>query len=215
MRRKRAGFLILLASGTAALAAAAGGPEVRRRSPRAVAALVLAADPGAAATATIEYGAPVLAGRRMLGELVPWNEVWRAGDDEATRLTIRTPLRFGPTPIEPGSYSLFIVPRAPASEEPWLLLVNSVADQWGAYNHDPARDVARVALDYAPAVTPLERMSIAWEVETERSGRLRVVWEAAVLTVPFEVAAAAAADDLEREPTATAPPSSPSARPRR
>jgi hypothetical protein len=160
--------------------------EVARRSPRADAVLELVAP--SPARLRVEYGAPALAGRRVFGELVPWDRIWRAGDDEATTLTTNVPLLLGTKALDPGSYALFVIPRPPDGAEPWLLVVNGVARQWGAFNHDPARDLARLPLEVEPIDRAVERLHYSWELATERAGRLRITWERISASLPFEIA---------------------------
>ena len=47
--------------------------------------------------ARVIYSRPQKKGRDIFGDLVPYGEVWRTGANEATELTIYTPLKFGKT----------------------------------------------------------------------------------------------------------------------
>lgn len=157
---------------------------VLRRSPRAQAALTLAG-----ATVTVDYGRPALRGRVAFGALVPWGEVWRAGDDEATVLATDRPLRFGGLLLEPGRYALFVRPDVAGA----TLIFNREPDQWGAFNRNPALDVGAVPLVASSIATPIELFSLALEPVEAEAGRLWLGWENSVWMAPFTVVAAAAA----------------------
>src|SRR5690606_8924513 len=74
----------------------------------------------AGANVMIDYGRPSARGRTVMGGLVPYNDVWRTGANAATQLITDAPLRVGDVRLEPGSYSLFTVPRRGA----WDLIIN-------------------------------------------------------------------------------------------
>lgn len=156
---------------------------VVRRSPRAQAALALAG-----ATVSVDYGRPALRGRVVFGELVPWEEIWRAGDDEASVLATDRPLRFGGLLLEPGRYALFVRPDPAGS----TLIFNREPDQWGAFNRNPALDVGSVPLELSSIATPIELFSLALEPVEAEAGRLWLGWGNTVWMAPFTVVAAAA-----------------------
>src|SRR4051812_12704667 len=65
---------------------------------------------------TIVYGRPYSKDpksgekRKIWGTLVPYNQVWRMGADEATILTTDKDITIGGTAIPAGSYSLYLWP---------------------------------------------------------------------------------------------------------
>ena len=65
---------------------------------------------------TITYGRPyskdpkTAAIRQIWGTLVPWDQAYRLGSDEATSLMTQVPLKFGDTTIPAGVYTLYLVP---------------------------------------------------------------------------------------------------------
>jgi Protein of unknown function (DUF2911) len=172
------------------MAGAAGSGPMVRRSPRERVTLVLSS-----ATLSIEYGRPAVAGREVWGILVPWGELFRAGDDEASVFATDTPLRLGSLAVPAGRYSLFLRPDPVRP----LLILNRQPDQWGAFNHDPALDLGSVALTITSTSIPIERFAIVLEPADERSGRLWIGWQRTVWMVALELA----------EATAPSPPGSP------
>src|SRR5947209_12647184 len=102
---------------------------------------------------SISYGRPYLKGRQVGGEVAPYGKVWRLGADEATKLTVNTRVKIANTlELAPGSYALFAIPQA----DKWTLIVNKVADQWGAFKYDQSQDVGRVEVPVTPTSSPVE-----------------------------------------------------------
>src|SRR3954451_15648697 len=55
----------------------------------------------------ITYSRPGVKGRKIFGELEPYGEVWRAGANNATKVTFSTPVKINGTTLAAGSYGLF------------------------------------------------------------------------------------------------------------
>ena len=122
---------------------------------------------------TITYGRPYLKGRQVGGEVAPYGKVWRLGADEATKLTVDTRVKIANTlELAPGSYALFAIPQA----DKWTLIVNKVADQWGAFKYDQSQDVGRVELPVTPASSPVEEFTIALTKQSGNTVTLTLAW---------------------------------------
>jgi hypothetical protein len=89
---------------------------------------------------TIKYSRPGVKGRAIWGGLVPYGKVWRAGANEATTIAFSDDVWIGGQKLAKGTYSFHATP----GQDQWTLHFNSVADQWGSYSYDPAKDVATV-----------------------------------------------------------------------
>jgi hypothetical protein len=125
-------------------------------------------------TITISYGRPSLHGRKAIGgSLVPYNEVWRLGADEATKLTTPVDLMIGDLKVPKGSYALFTI----AGQDHWTLIVNKVADQWGAFNYKQSDDLGRTPLKVAKTPSPVEEFTIAMQPAQANSLSLHFTWE--------------------------------------
>tara|TARA_Y100000385_G_scaffold9429_1_gene9848 strand:- start:744 stop:1244 length:501 start_codon:yes stop_codon:yes gene_type:complete len=92
------------------------------------------------ATISIDYGSPSVKGRKIWGGLVPFDKIWRAGANEATTFETNKDLVVGGKKLPSGKYSLFIIPN----EKKCVVIFNTKANQWGAYNYDQDLDQLRV-----------------------------------------------------------------------
>ncbi len=122
---------------------------------------------------TITYGRPSVRDRVIFGDLVPFDEVWRTGANEATTITFSEGIKVEGESLEAGTYGLFTIPRKNGE---WTIIFNSVADQWGAYNYDPDEDVLRleVSIDNAPH---MEQMMFYFEGVEDSSGMAVLHWK--------------------------------------
>lgn len=131
--------------------------------------------------ARVIYSRPQKRGRDIFGGLVPYNEVWRTGANEATELTIFTPLLFGKTVIKPGTYTLYSIPN----EEKWTIIINSATDVWGAFSYKKDKDVARLIVPCMQAVAPIETLSMIFRPETDGT-TLLIGWDDHYVEIPFK-----------------------------
>lgn len=128
----------------------------------------------------ITYGRPSVRGRTIFGDLVPFDEVWRTGANEATAISFSTPVRIEGKPLEAGTYGLFTIPGT----DRWTIILNNEAEQWGAYNYDSQKDALRVEVEPESAPTQ-ELMTFSFDNVTDSTATSALHW--AETRVPFEI----------------------------
>ena len=57
---------------------------------------------------SVEYGRPLVRGRTLLGNVIPYDRVWRTGANAATQFTTSTPIKLAGMQVPAGTYTLFI-----------------------------------------------------------------------------------------------------------
>lgn len=127
----------------------------------------------AGTTITINYGSPAVKGRKIWGDLVPYDKVWRLGANEATIFETSKDIKVGGKTLPAGKYSLYAIP----GEKQWVFIFNSKTGQWGIKNdestsEDPANDVLRVTAKPEKSATFNERMKFV----VDKNGFI-VEWE--------------------------------------
>ena len=126
---------------------------------------------------TIDYSRPAVRGRRIWGDVVPWDTVWRLGADMATHLTTDVDLMIGGTAVPAGRYTLWMYP----SETAPALIVSRAVNVFGT-NYDPSKDLARIPLTRRNGVEPAERLTLAVVDDA-----LAIRWADVMWTVPVTV----------------------------
>jgi hypothetical protein len=106
------------------------------------------------ATIQINYGSPSVRGRKIWGELVPFNEVWRAGANEATTFETDKDLTIEGSKLPAGKYSFFVIPN----KTECVVIFNKDAKQWGAYKYDDKKDQLRVKIKPQAAESITEKL---------------------------------------------------------
>ncbi len=135
-----------------------------------------------AAHVMIDYGRPSMRGRKVFGGIVPFDQVWRLGANEATQLITDRDLTIGDTKVPAGTYSLWAVP----GQNSWTLIVNSQHGQWGT-DYDAAQDFARIPMTVSPLPSPVEQFRISIEPSGSNGGTISMAWESTQATVSFKV----------------------------
>lgn len=87
----------------------------------------------------LEYERPAVRGRKIMNGLVPYGKIWRTGAGKCTRISFSQDVTIHQKLIKAGAYSLFTIPNA--SE--WTVIFNTDTTLYGAYDHDPGKDVIR------------------------------------------------------------------------
>ncbi|MFV8343911.1 DUF2911 domain-containing protein [Flavobacterium sp. XS2P39] len=106
------------------------------------------------ATITINYGSPSVRGREIWGQLVPFNQVWRAGANDATTFETDKELIVEGSKLPAGKYSFFVIP----SEKESIVIFNKEAKQWGAYKYKENEDQLRVTVKQEVAKATTEKL---------------------------------------------------------
>ncbi|MFP4227662.1 MAG: DUF2911 domain-containing protein [Salinivenus sp.] len=166
-------LLLLLGTMAPAVAQERGNDEART-------------SPNAAVSQTIDttevritYGRPQVNDRTIFGELVPYDEVWRTGANEATTISFSDDVRVEGEPIEAGTYSLYTIP----GQDTWTIIFNDVANQWGT-QYEESEDVLRV--EVTPESAPFhEMMTFRFGNVTDTRGTAALLWDE--IRVPFEI----------------------------
>jgi Protein of unknown function (DUF2911) len=146
----------------------------------------------------IRYGRPIKRGRDLFGPsdfaeaLNAGAPVWRAGANVSTRLITELPLMIGGKRIAPGEYTIFI----DLKKSDWTLILSSWPAQttyddknkaalWGAYDYTSDKDIVRLPMKVENLPHAFEQLS--WELLdlTDSGGRLAMIWDKKLASVPF------------------------------
>ncbi len=128
----------------------------------------------------IIYSRPGVKSRTIWGKLVPYNAVWRAGANEATKFIFSTDVTIEGKLLKKGSYSFFAIP----GNKEWTLIFNKVADQWGAFEYNESQDALRIKVKPEKSIGQ-EWLAYSITRMSDISAVIRLEWEK--LKVPFKI----------------------------
>lgn len=121
---------------------------------------------------SIDYSRPSQRGRKVFGELVPFDAVWRTGANQCTRISFDGPVQFGGKDVPAGTYALFTIPGL----KEWTFILNRNTELWGAYDYKKEDDLLRV--DAEPATCgPIETFTIDLADVKDDGAVLQLRWE--------------------------------------
>jgi hypothetical protein len=123
-------------------------------------------------TVAVAYSSPRAKGRKIFGApnsdpkpLVPYGEVWRAGANEATTITVDTDVTIGGKTVPAGTYTLFTIPN----QDKWTLIINKTTKNgkggplWGVPYPGEEGDFARVDMKASKLGSPVENFTISFD----------------------------------------------------
>ncbi|MEO8881482.1 MAG: DUF2911 domain-containing protein [Gemmatimonadaceae bacterium] len=135
-------------------------------------------------TVKICYGRPNVRGRPIMGGLVPYDQPWRLGADEATAIYVPFRAKIAGVKVEPGWYSLYVIPTA----KEWQIVVNSDAKRWGVDIDAKvrAKDVGTGTVPSAKNAAPVEALTIALSKDSPSKATIDVQWADTEVRIPVE-----------------------------
>lgn len=131
----------------------------------------------------ITYSQPHKRGRKVFGHLVPYNEVWRTGANEATEITLTRDAFVGGILIPADTYSIFSIP----GPDKWTIIINQEKGLWGSYNYNQKLDVARIDLPvYEAGNIAYEAFTIQFE-QRNNLADLLLLWDKTKIVIPIQL----------------------------
>lgn len=121
----------------------------------------------------INYGAPSVKGRTIWGGLEAYGKVWRTGANEATTIAFSDTVEVAGKQVPAGTYAVFTIP----TEGEWTVILNSVANQWGAYDYDATKDVLRFTVQPSMDNELVEVLQFTVTPAAENTAEVSLMWE--------------------------------------
>jgi hypothetical protein len=169
--------LVILSASLALCAAIAPAQRGRYTSPEAHTSATIAGK-----EFKVDYYAPSAHGRKIMGGLVPYGEVWCTGANIATGFTLGADIRIGDLKLPKGVYSIWTLPN----ENEWTLIVNKETGQFHL-NYKASVDFGRTKMNLKKLAAPVETFRVDLRSEGGNKGTLALVWENTEAFIPFTV----------------------------
>jgi len=128
----------------------------------------------------ISYHSPLAKGRAIWGELVPYNEVWRAGANENTTVSFSTDVKVEGKSLAAGTYGLHMIP----SPKEWVIIFSKNYYSWGSFFYNEKEDAVRVTVTPRPAPSQ-DWLSYYFSNPQAQSVSAVLRWEK--IEVPFKI----------------------------
>lgn len=131
-------------------------------------------------TIELTYSRPSIKGRRIFGDLVPFNKLWRTGANAATRVMFSEPVEIGGKRIDSGTYVLYTIPGI----DSWDVILNKGLDNWGTDGYKESLDVVRFRIESEKMKTKMETFTIDFSDITPEICSMNIRWEKTMIAIP-------------------------------
>ena len=131
-------------------------------------------------TIEIIYSRPNTKGRKVYGDLVPYNKLWRTGANAATKITFTDAVEAGGKKIDTGTYVLYTIPGF----DMWEIILNKGVSNWGIDGYKEGQDVIRFKTVPQKMRTNYETFTMEFANIKPESCDLQIMWEKTVVTIP-------------------------------
>jgi hypothetical protein len=131
----------------------------------------------------LSYSRPNMKGRKIFGDLVPYNAVWRTGANSATTLTFTDEVIIGGTKVPAGKYGLLTIPGATE----WTIVISKQTDVTSPAAYKQDQDVVRLKANAVAMPFEIETFTIMFSAVKSNSVEVGIMWDKTY--VPFTVSA--------------------------
>ena len=130
----------------------------------------------------VEYSRPSANDRKVFGNLVPMNQLWRTGANGSTDITFGQEAQFNGVKVPAGKYALYTMP----SGGEWEVVLYKDTEQWGAPKQlDDKLIVAKTKVKALKNPLFVETFSIDFNDLKTDQANLIMSWENTMVKVPI------------------------------
>src|SRR5688572_27054361 len=124
---------------------------------------------------TVEYSRPSKKGRAIYGDLVPYDQPWRTGANQATKITFSEDVKVGGIDVPKGSYALLSKP----GKKTWtFMLYPHNSTNFSSYLESTAQPLTFTSdAIVMPAGVNVETFMMGFDNLTTDSGDLYLLWD--------------------------------------
>ena len=129
----------------------------------------------------LTYSRPSIKGRKIFGDLVPYNAVWRTGANAATIIKFNDPVEIGGKKIDTGSYALYSIPN----DGSWEIILNKGITNWGSDGYKQTDDVVRFKVNTMKMKDAAESFTMQFANIKPESCELHIMWDKTAVAIPI------------------------------
>ena len=126
----------------------------------------------------VNYSRPVIKGRTIFGDIVPFGKLWRAGANNPTKVTFGEDVKVAEKDLKAGSYQLMIIPTA----KNWEIIFNKGTN--GVFNYHPEEDVLKVTVPTNTLASSVESFTIQLGQVIANTCEIQIMWEKTSVSIP-------------------------------
>ncbi len=132
-------------------------------------------------TIELTYSRPAAKGRKIFGDLVPYNKLWRTGANAATKIVFSEPLEIGGKKLDSGTYVLYTIPGI----DTWEVIINKGLKNWGVDGYKESEDVIRFNVEPFKNKKKVESFTMEFNDVKATTCSLDIKWEKTMVSIPL------------------------------
>jgi len=129
----------------------------------------------------LTYSRPGVKGRKVFGDLVPYDKLWRTGANAATKIVFTDPVEIGQKKIDSGTYVLYTIPGV----DSWEIILNKGLTNWGVEGYKESEDVVRFKVEPYKVKPAVETFAMQFGNIKPESCELYIKWQKTGVTIPI------------------------------
>ena len=127
------------------------------------------------------YSRPSAKGRKIFGDLVPYNKLWRTGANAATSIHFSDMVELNGKRIDTGTYVLYTIPDI----DSWEIILNAGVKNWGIDGYKESDDIIRFKVEPSKMKKKVETFSMQFADVKPESCELQMMWEKTLVSIPI------------------------------
>jgi tetratricopeptide (TPR) repeat protein len=140
---------------------------------------------------TVDYERPAARGRKVFGELVKYEKLWRTGAGNCTKITFSQPVIIDNKKINKGTYSVFTIPNT----NEWTVILNTDTTLYGVSSYDERNDLLRFKAKTQSTDRYYESLTIDIDV-IPNNAIVYIAWEKTQISFQVETESDKIANDF-------------------
>ncbi len=130
----------------------------------------------------LTYSRPSAKGRKIYGDLVPYNKLWRTGANAATKIVFKDALEIGGKKIDTGTYVLYTIPGM----DSWEIILNKGLTNWGIDGYKESEDIVRFKVEPMKMKNKMETFTMNFSNVGPEYCSLDIMWEKTIVSIPVK-----------------------------
>ena len=132
------------------------------------------------ADVTVTYSRPSMRGRAIMGELVPYDQLWRTGANQATNVSFSKEMSVAGQKVSAGEYALLTIP----GKQEWTVILNKNTEG-GTADYQEKEDALRAQVPATVTDATYETFTIGLGDLTETGATMDIAWENTHVAIPL------------------------------
>ncbi len=129
----------------------------------------------------VVYSRPQKKDRVIMGDLVPYGDVWRTGANASTKITFTDAVSIEGQAVPAGTYALYTIPN----KAEWTIIIHKNLEHWGSDGYSEKDDLIRVKVNPIKSNTVAESFTIDFDNVRSSEMLMNIKWDKT--TVPVKI----------------------------